>query len=80
MNDGAPELDNVISVKGNCDFGNFPEEIIQDVKGTRFFVGHGHLLNVKMTEMNLIFKGEEVGANVVCFGHTHIPVAIKEKG
>ncbi|MBU9721962.1 MULTISPECIES: metallophosphoesterase family protein [Bacillaceae] len=80
LRETAPELENVISVKGNCDFGDFPEEMTKEVKGTRFFVGHGHLLNVKMTEINLIYKGEEVQADVVCFGHTHVPVAMKEKG
>ncbi|MFD1638906.1 metallophosphoesterase [Evansella tamaricis] len=74
------ELKNIILVRGNCDFGNgFPEEVVKDVKGVRFYVTHGHLLNVKMTEMNLIYKAEETGANVVCFGHTHVPIALQEK-
>jgi uncharacterized protein len=73
-------LQNVYTVRGNCDFGpDFPEEIVETVKGTTFFVGHGHLLNVKMTEMNLIYKGEESQADIVCYGHTHVPAAVQEK-
>ncbi|UTR15519.1 metallophosphoesterase [Salipaludibacillus sp. LMS25] len=77
----SPALENVFTVRGNCDHGSdFPEEIVETVNGTTFFVGHGHLLNVKMTEMNLIYKGEEASADILCYGHTHIPVATEEKG
>ncbi|WP_416151409.1 metallophosphoesterase family protein [Salipaludibacillus sp. HK11] len=75
----ASALDGVRTVKGNCDFGSdFPEEYVESVKDTTVFVAHGHLLNVKMTEMNLIYKGEETEAQVVCYGHTHIPAAVQE--
>lgn len=72
-------LEGVGTVRGNCDFGNdFPEEIVETVKGTTIFVAHGHLLNVKVTEVNLIHKAEEFDAKIVCHGHTHIPGAVKE--
>lgn len=75
----SPALEGVKTVRGNCDFGkDFPEEIVETVKGTTIFVAHGHLLNVKKTEMNLIYKGEEHGAKIVCHGHTHVPVAVQE--
>ncbi|MFA9558643.1 metallophosphoesterase family protein [Evansella sp. AB-rgal1] len=81
LNSDSPELKSMNTVSGNCDFGSdFPNEITEDIKGYRFFVAHGHLLNVKMTEMNLLYKGKEVGAQIVCFGHTHIPVVLKEDG
>lgn len=74
-------LENVYTVKGNCDFGpGFPEEIVETVKNTTFFIGHGHLLNVKMTEMNLIYKGEESRADVICYGHTHTVAAVQKNG
>lgn len=75
----ASELAGVDTVRGNCDFlGEFPEYIVKDVNGIRFFVCHGHLLNVKMTEMNLIYKAKENDAAIACFGHTHVPVAVME--
>ncbi|MDQ0256473.1 putative phosphoesterase [Evansella vedderi] len=74
-------LKNVSTVRGNCDFdADFPEEVVEEVKGVTFFAAHGHLLNVKMTAMNLVYKGQEVGADIVCFGHTHVPVAFEEQG
>lgn len=68
-------------VRGNCDMdSDFPEEVKQAFGPLTFFVAHGHLLNVKRTSMNLLYKAEEAEADVVCFGHTHIPVAVQEKG
>ncbi|MCD8510304.1 MAG: metallophosphoesterase [Bacillus sp. (in: Bacteria)] len=77
----SPVLDNVYTVRGNCDFGSgFPEEINEEVNGVNFYIAHGHLLNVKMTAMNLVYKAQESGADIVCFGHTHVPIAFEEKG
>ncbi|WP_078595134.1 metallophosphoesterase family protein [Evansella clarkii] len=74
-------LAGLYTVRGNCDFGNdFPEEMVKEAKGYRFYVSHGHLLNVKMSEMNLVYKGEENEAHFVCFGHTHVPVAVEREG
>ncbi|SDZ67490.1 hypothetical protein SAMN05421736_1304 [Evansella caseinilytica] len=75
-----PLFKQVLSVSGNCDFGeDFPAEIIKKINGVTFYISHGHLLNVKMNAMNLLYKGEEHGADIVCFGHTHVPVAFQEK-
>ncbi|WP_108669397.1 metallophosphoesterase family protein [Peribacillus acanthi] len=60
-------------VKGNCDFGGtFPEELTFSQSGYTFYVAHGHKHNVKMTLMNLMYRAEEVAANIVCFGHSHL--------
>jgi uncharacterized protein len=74
----ANELENVITVAGNCDFyGDFPNEQKKVINGLTFFVVHGHLHNVKMNLMNLAYRAEEESANVVCFGHSHIAGAEK---
>ncbi len=64
-----------IAVRGNCDFdSNFGNDQLVSSKsnGLAFYVTHGHIYNVKMTLMNLRYRAEEIGANVVCFGHSHI--------
>lgn len=67
------ELQGYQVVNGNCDFGSsYPNEIIQDVQGVRFFITHGHLYNVKMTMQNLLYRAKEAGAHIACFGHSHI--------
>ncbi|WP_017756007.1 metallophosphoesterase family protein [Calidifontibacillus oryziterrae] len=69
----AAELDNFTVVRGNCDFDQgFPTEQLKQVKGIRYYITHGHLYNVKMSLMPLSYRALEIGADVVCFGHSHI--------
>lgn len=60
-------------VKGNCDYFNFDNELIVDHNHIRFFITHGHLYNVNFDLLQLKYKAQEVGADIVLFGHTHIP-------
>ncbi|MFD1850128.1 metallophosphoesterase family protein [Oceanobacillus bengalensis] len=72
------ELEGFYKVRGNCDMDSmFPNEEVITIDGLTFFVTHGHLYNVKMNLMKLSYRAEEVGANVICFGHTHIAGAEK---
>jgi putative phosphoesterase len=60
-------------VKGNCDFDKrFPNEVVFEINGQRLFATHGHLYNVKMSLMNITYRAEEVGASIICFGHSHL--------
>lgn len=60
------------TVAGNCDFGGFPQELTTVVGGRKIFITHGHRYSVKTSLMNLKYKAEEVGADIVCFGHSHV--------
>ncbi|WML25400.1 metallophosphoesterase [Neobacillus sp. OS1-33] len=60
-------------VMGNCDFGGgYPMETMAEAAGRKFFITHGHRYSVKTSLMNLKYKAEEVNANIVCFGHSHV--------
>jgi hypothetical protein len=62
-----------LTVMGNCDFGGgYPMETISEVSGRKLFITHGHRYSVKTSLMNLKYKAEELGANIVCFGHSHV--------
>ncbi|WP_342432504.1 metallophosphoesterase [Neobacillus sp. FSL H8-0543] len=61
-----------LSVLGNCDFSGYPLETITEISGRKIFVTHGHRYSVKTSLMNLVYKAEEVNADIVCFGHSHI--------
>jgi hypothetical protein len=62
-----------LTVMGNCDFGGgYPLETISEVSGRKFFITHGHRYSVKTTLMNLKNRAQEVNADIVCFGHSHI--------
>ena len=61
-------------VKGNCDFSAIDVlEHFIPLNGANIFITHGHLYDVKTTLHKLLIKGSEVGADIVCFGHTHYP-------
>jgi len=61
------------TVKGNCDFfGDFPEETMIEVDGYKILVVHGHLYSVKSSLLSLSYRAAEAGANIVCFGHSHL--------
>lgn len=70
---GDEELQDLAVVRGNCDFDEaIPSERIEEVGGRRFLVVHGHLHSVKSSLIKLSLRAEEVNAQVICFGHTHV--------
>ncbi len=68
------------SVSGNCDEFPYPKELMLNVGGIRFLILHGHESGVKSGLMQLKYQALEEKADAVIFGHTHIPVNIKEQG
>lgn len=69
----------VWKVRGNCDYSPLEEyEHFLPLNGAKIYMTHGHLFDAKLTLNKLWFKGREMGADVVCFGHTHIPLLEKQ--
>lgn len=69
--DGA--ISGYLTVAGNCDFGSgYPLETMAEAAGRKFFITHGHRYSVKTSLMNLKYKAQEVNADIVCFGHSHV--------
>ena len=68
-----PALD-VRYVRGNCDLGAFaPDKLTPVWQGVRIFMTHGHLYNVKFTMQPLLNAGGFSEAQLVLYGHTHLP-------
>jgi putative phosphoesterase len=69
----------IYMVRGNCDFipCEFFEHMIP-LESAVIYLTHGHLFDAKATLNKLWFKGREVGADIVCFGHTHVPLLEKQ--
>ncbi|WP_076461239.1 metallophosphoesterase [Limosilactobacillus caccae] len=60
------------AVKGNNDYRlDYPNELLVQEGSERIFTTHGHLYRVNSSLTPLMLKGEEVGATIVCYGHTH---------
>ena len=66
-------------VKGNGDYSSkFKENEIIEINGKRLFITHGHKFDVRWDYSNLYYKGMEERADLVLYGHTHIPLIVKE--
>ncbi|MDD3839363.1 MAG: metallophosphoesterase [Clostridia bacterium] len=64
----------IILIKGNCDFGyDASDEEILHVEGNKIFVTHGHKYRIKWGEQLIVYKALEIQADIVLYGHTHIP-------
>lgn len=62
----------IISLKGNCDFsGQIYQTLV--VEGHTILFTHGHAYGVKSDLMRLNYFADEIGADIVFYGHTHIP-------
>ena len=70
----------VISVRGNCDLSwiwgdgeRAPAEQMMTFDGFRFLMAHGHTLSVKSGIESAMNHAYESGADVLLYGHTHVP-------
>lgn len=67
-------------IYGNSDFmiEDVPSEKMLELDGKRIFITHGHRYSVKWDYDKLYRKAEEMNADVLLFGHTHIPDFIQK--
>lgn len=65
----------VAVVKGNCDgwMDDSPEELFLNIGGVNFLITHGHRYGVKRETDTLAEIAAAKGAQICCFGHTHVP-------
>ena len=62
------------SVRGNCDRLSPGLDIDEFVlEGKRFFMTHGHLYGVKSGKAKIVQTAIERAADILLFGHTHVP-------
>lgn len=64
----------VIYVRGNCDLldVDVDEEKVLEMEGKKIFITHGHIYDVKNGITKLFFKGKEINADIILFGHSHM--------
>lgn len=83
--DAVPLTGNIMQtviVRGNCDGWGCPyeESMCLPIGKATFFVTHGHRYGVKSDLSLLADTAVAKGAQVVCFGHTHIPFCEYRQG
>ncbi len=65
-------LENVLKVRGNCDFFSRTDDyLIKQLGGLKFFCCHGDAYGVKRGTQKIVSAGKLLNADVVIFGHTH---------
>ena len=83
LGDGQRDL-NVIpdevtlrAVRGNCDWSNAleaPLVRVEQIGGYRIYMTHGHVQGVKHSLDSAIANAAAAEADVLLYGHTHIPL------
>ncbi len=64
-----------VIVQGNNDFwGDLPREEVIMVAGQKILVAHGHRFGISYETTALKKHAKELGADIVCCGHTHVPM------
>ena len=67
------------NVCGNCDgFTEVPDQRVLLVEGRRILMTHWHRYHVKQTYGPAYYAAREAEADVLLFGHTHIPYCERE--
>lgn len=82
MADASPGI-TIKQVCGNCDWGFsglLPESGLEIIGGKRVFYTHGHKYGVKTGLGRLIIAARKANADIVLFGHTHIPLVEYKDG
>ena len=86
LGDGIRDIENIKNrhshlhffvVKGNCDVfssSEYPNYSVLDLDGVRVLITHGHLFGVKRGYDRILYRAEELEADAVFFGHTHMPI------
>ena len=67
-----PALSSYLTVKGNCDFTGSSKTKSSFPPDRESFFTHGHLYGIKQSLLNVYCRAEELGADIICFGHSHI--------
>ena len=71
----------VYMVAGNNDWGSdLPQEIITEIGKYRVFITHGHRYYVPFEMDRLKAAAKERNAQIVIFGHSHMPYLQEEDG
>lgn len=68
-------------VTGNCDgISRINSEELFVLEGKRVFLTHGDGYFVRMGHEAIISRAKQLSADIVLYGHTHVPVITEEDG
>ncbi|MFT8318549.1 MAG: metallophosphoesterase [Sporolactobacillus sp.] len=77
----SPEIAGYLTVEGNCDrLDEYPDQLLRQIGPLKFLITHGHLFDVGISQKPLFQRGRELGAQIICHGHTHFAGAVMHDG
>lgn len=71
---------NLHAVKGNCDPYGFNDEELVEIGTNKILLTHGDKYHVKRDLTSLKFRAQELGCNLVFYGHTHFAQITQSDG
>lgn len=63
-----------IFIKGNNDWGNYPQNLVTELGGKKFYLCHGHRFDRSRLKEFLSATAVTNGCDTALFGHTHVPL------
>ena len=71
----------LIYVRGNCDYKDIDVELEKmiEILGKKIFLTHGHNYDVKNGVSKLFYRGKELGADIILFGHSHMSTKVEHE-
>ena len=70
-----------LAVRGNCDIGSdLPEKCTARILFYNVLITHGHHENVRYGDHDLVDLGIRNRADIIFYGHTHVPEVVEEGG
>ena len=70
----------ICAVRGNCDGYGYPQDVCFKTGVYNIFVSHGHKYDVHSTTDGIFRAGKKHFADVILFGHTHVPMVAEKRG
>jgi len=62
-------------VRGNCDYASdAPDMLMVEAEGVKILMHHGKGYRVKSTLTKIDYLAREKGADIMIFGHSHLPL------
>lgn len=68
-----PVWDGIYVVGGNCDYGDYPDELVVHLPGLTIAQTHGHLFSINFGFERLDLWAQSVNADICTYGHLHRP-------
>ncbi len=69
-----------IFIKGNNDWENYPQNLVTELGGKKFYLCHGHRFERSRMKEFLAATAVANGCDAALFGHTHYPYCDYENG